>query len=129
MPDIDRRQAGRLVAIWVLISLALLACSGQPGVVEGTVTQAADDEPLAQAEIVVYELQTVRGSNQLDVFQKGPALLREPVTEDGSYNLSLEPGSYIIQVWSGDAPQGDRLVEVKAGRKVQVDFEVTPPAP
>jgi hypothetical protein len=47
---------------------------------------------------------------------------------DGSDRLSLAPGNYIVQVWDGETRLGDRLVEVKAGRKVQVDFEVTPPA-
>ena len=129
MDKIDRWQIGRLLLSLMLLSLALLACGDRPGVVEGTVTQAEDGQALAQAEVVVYELQRAQGDSQLDVFQKGAALQREPLAEDGSYRISLAPGSYIVQVWAGDTPLGDRLVEIRAGRKVQADFEVTSPAP
>jgi hypothetical protein len=122
-------QTRRFLAALIVISLILVACGDQPGIVEGTVTQAAADEPLAQAEVIVYELQRVEGDDQLDLYQKGAALHRETIAQDGSYHLSLAPGSYIVQIWAGDAALGDRLVEVKAGRRAQVDFEVTAPSP
>lgn len=129
MFEIDPWQIGRRLLSLILLSLALVACGNRPGVVEGTVTQAEGGEALIQAEIVVYELQRAQGDSQMDVFQKGAALQRGPIPEDGSYRFSLAPGSYIIQVWAGDTPLGDRLVEIKAGRKITVDFEVTPPSP
>jgi hypothetical protein len=127
--NIDLWRSSRFLSILILIPLALLACGNQPGVVEGTVIQADGGEPPAQAEVVVYELQKAQGDSQLDVFQKGAALQREPIAEDGSYRLSLDPGSYIVQVWAGNIPLGDRLVEIRAGRKVRVDFQVASPAP
>ncbi|MCL7451495.1 MAG: hypothetical protein M8467_00415 [Anaerolineae bacterium] len=129
MPKIDPWKLIGLLAALFLISLSLLACGNQAGVIEGTVTQTGDGLSLDQAEILVYGLQRAEGDSQLDVFQKGDVIQREPIAEDGSYRLSLPPGSYIVQVWLGDARLGDRLVEVRAGRETKADFEVTFPNP
>jgi hypothetical protein len=116
-----------LLAMAVIGSLGLMACGDQPGVVEGTVTQASGGEPMAQTQVVIYGTKKAEEVTGLDVYQKGPLLQKQLTDENGRFSFSLEPGSYIIQVWIQGLEVADRMVKVKAGRTTTTDFAVAVP--
>lgn len=119
----------KLFVVLAIGTLVLLGCSSQPGTVEGTVTHAQSGEPVAEAEIVVFELEAAEKVPQLDAYTKGDAHLKQTTDENGAYSISLEKGSYIIEVWAQDHEVGNHMVRVKSNQVTTVDFSVTVPTP
>jgi hypothetical protein len=84
---------------------------------------------VSQAQVVVFALETIDGAGSLDIFGKGTLLQKQFTDENGKFSFSLEPGSYVIQVWVEGLEVGDRMVQVKPGRMTAVDFTVEIPPP
>lgn len=117
--------------IWVSIVsvmgfLGLIGCETQPGKVTGTVYQGS--KPAANAHVVVYELKSEQVSG-LEVYQKGQILYKQLSDASGAFSFSLSPGAYVIEVWIEGLEVASRMVKVKPGRTVTVDFEVMVSAP
>ena len=118
-----------LVGILICGGLGLAGCGDQPGTIEGTVTDAASQEVVGQAQVVVFALERTKDFGDLDVYSKG-IVLREDLTDgNGHYAYTLAPGTYVIQVWAEGLEVADRMVEVKSGRTVTLDFSVEIPSP
>ncbi len=119
---------------WILVPLVVLllgavvlaGCGDQQGRVSGQVN-GPNGEPLARAEIAVYQLTRHEEATNMNVYQKSGVLLTETTDGDGKYSLSLEEGAYILQVLVNNQKVGDRLVNVTGGRATTVDFQVEMP--
>ena len=119
--------------IWVtMVSmiglLGLVGCRTQPGQVTGVVYQGPDKQPVANAQVVVYELKS-ESVTGLEVYQKGKILSKQLADGNGAFSFSLPPGAYVIEVWIEGLEVASRMIKVKPGRTVTVDFEVSVPAP
>ena len=112
----------------VLGAASLTVCGNKPGTVQGTVTRKQDGKGIAQATIAVWEL-TKAEEVKMDVYQKGILLQKQFTDENGAYSVSLPPATYQFEVWVEGIGRANRLVEVKAGRTITVDFEVDVPPP
>jgi uncharacterized membrane protein len=136
-----RRVSIYLLSFWPRISLiyllALLAmgagglasCGKQPEVVQGTVTQAQDGKPVAQATVRIFQLTEVEGTTNVNVFQKGDVLQTLLADEKGAYSVSLLPGNYVIEVQAEGLQTKSSLVEVKQGETTTRDFSLAAPSP
>ncbi len=117
---------------WVVLAillLGLLGCSGEPGKLTGTVTQAEDGKPLAEVEIMVFELEKVKGVSSLDAYKKTNVAYREVTDAQGTFSVSLMPARYLVEVRIRGVKVESRLVGVKAGRTTIADFSVVVPSP
>jgi hypothetical protein len=124
-----RVLSSTLLFVLVFGLLCLAGCGNRPGEIRGKVTAAPSGQAVAQAHMIVYDLTVPEGDMPVNVFVKG-AVLQDVVTDaNGSYSISLAPGTFIIQVWANEQQVADRLVKVGAGRVVTVDFEVDLPSP
>lgn len=119
----------KLFIVLAIGTLVLLGCDNQPGTVEGTVIHAQSGEPVVEAEIVVFELEAAEKVPQLDAYTKSDIYLKQTTDKNGAYSVSLEKGSYIIEVWVQDHEVGNRMVRVKSNRVTTIDFSVTVPTP
>lgn len=117
------------VVVLIVGSLLLASCGDQMGTMQGVVTNASDGTPVAKALVVVYGLKKIEGMGQLDAYEKESILRKEPTDDNGAYSTTLEAGVYVVQVWIEGLEVADRMVEVKPGRTLTADFEVTPPSP
>jgi hypothetical protein len=115
-----------LLIVLMIGALCLAGCGSGPGTVEGTVIDASDGTPIADAEVIVLDLKRYEAVGDMNVFQKGTAIQKVLTDENGAYSVSLDPNSYVIQVWLEDVEVADRMVEVKPGRATTIDFSVTP---
>lgn len=115
------------VFLMVLSALGLAGCGNQPGVLEGTVTDAQTGQPMAQAQILVYALEGVDEITHLDTYQKGEAIEKQTTAEDGAFSLSLAPGRYVVSIRVEGLEVENRLVEIKSGRRTVADLGVTLP--
>lgn len=115
--------------VLVIGVLGLLGCSSEPGIVKGVVSQASSGEPIAQAQIVVFPLEKAEEVRAVDAYTKGNASLKQATDENGAFSISLEEGSYVIEVWVESLEVGNRMVKVKGGRTINVDFPVDVPSP
>ena len=116
-----------LQALLIVLALgisSLAGCGNRPGTAEGTVRDAASQEAVGQAQVIVFALESLKGSGSMDVYSKGALLEKQFTDENGNFSFSLEPGSYVIQVWVEGLEAGDRMVQVKPGRVTTVDFSV-----
>jgi hypothetical protein len=111
----------------VLGVLCLAGCGNQPGVLEGTVTEAQTGQPVAQAQVLVYALEGVDEITHLDTYQKGEAIEQQTTVEDGAFSISLDPGRYVLSIRVGGLEVENRLVEIKSGRRTLADLGVTLP--
>jgi hypothetical protein len=115
------------VFLAVLSALALVGCGNQPGVLEGTITEAQTGQPVAQAQVLVYALEGVDEITHLDTYQKGDAIEQQTTAEDGAFSISLAPGRYVVSIRVGGLEVENRLVEIKSGRRTLTDLGVTLP--
>lgn len=115
------------VFLMALSALGLAGCGNQPGVLEGTVTDAQTGQPMAQAQILVYALEGVDEITHLDTYQKGEAIEKQTTAEDGAFSLSLAPGRYVVSIRVEGLEVENRLVEIKSGRRTVADLGVTLP--
>lgn len=111
----------------VLLVLAILAaglagCGNRETGIEGRVRQ--DGKPLAEAEVRAVELTRFENVTNMDVFQKGDVLARGFTDDGGRFSLSLNRGSYVVEVWVGGEKITDRMVEVEPGKVSTADFEI-----
>ena len=121
------RRSPVLRALFIALALGLLSlagCGNRPGTAEGTVRDAASQEAVGQAQVIVFALESLKGAGNLDVYSKGAVLEKQFTDENGNFSFSLEPGSYVIQVWVEGLEAGDRMVQIKPGRVTTVDFSV-----
>lgn len=119
----------RLGIVWAILTLTLSSCSGRPGTLTGTVTQVEDGKPVAGAEILVFELEQVRQVNSMDVYQKTDTVHRQVTDANGAFSVSLKPDRYLVEVKIRGVKVTSRMVQVKAGRTLTSDFQITAPAP
>jgi len=115
------------VFLAVLSALALVGCGNQPGVLEGTITEAQTGQPVAQAQVLVYALEGVDEITHLDTYQKGDAIEQQTTAEDGAFSISLAPGRSVVSIRVGGLEVENRLVEIKSGRRTLTDLGVTLP--
>jgi PKD repeat protein len=93
-------------------TLAHMGCLRPPvGVITGTVVDASTQLPLTGAEVVVSSETTQWTA------QTGP---------DGSYQFSLDPGTYSIAVSFDGYQGGDAVVEIAAYETSVIDFQLVP---
>jgi hypothetical protein len=118
-----------LVTLLILSASSLGACGNQPGEVRGVVTVASSGDLVTQAQVVVYQLDRAKKVTGADVFVKGSILQKQFVDDKAHYSFSLEPGSYIVEVWVEGLEVGNRMVQVKSGRASTADFQVEMPSP
>jgi hypothetical protein len=118
-----------VVTVLAIGILGLLTCSNQPGTVEGTVTYAESGQPVAGAEIVVFELESAEKVPQLDAYTKGDVYLKQTADELGVYSISLKKGNYIVEVWTQGHQVGNHMIKMKSNKVTTIDFSVTIPAP
>jgi len=118
-----------MLVMVLVAALTLGACGGREGLVAGTVTEAATGEPLAGATVAVYVIQRPAGAESLDVFTQGNLIHKVLTAADGAYSVALEPGRYVVEVWVEGYTVDKRLIELRAGRTLPLDFAVTSPAP
>jgi hypothetical protein len=125
----------RRVLIWVFLGLwavgvwGLAGCGNQPGTVQGVVTRASDGTPVAAARVQIYQLARIQEVSGVNAFQKGDVLQTLVAGEDGVYSVSLEPGSYVIDVAADGLATASKMVEVKGGKTASIDFSLAAPSP
>jgi VCBS repeat-containing protein len=118
-----------ILAVLAMGTLSLAACDRRPGLVTGTVTETPSGKPVANAEVVVYELKKFEGVTNMNVYQKGSVLQKQVTDENGAFSFSLAPAQYVIQVLVQGQKAADRMVKVQSGRTTTVEFEVGVPSP
>jgi hypothetical protein len=109
--------------------LSVAGCSKKPGTIEGSVRQAESGAALAKATIAVFTLEEAGQVSQLNVYNKAFLLSRHSTDENGAFSFPLEEGNYLIEVWVDSQKVASHLAEVKSGRTLPLDFEVTVPSP
>lgn len=119
----------RAWVVLTILALSLVSCGGGPGTLTGTVTRMEDGKPVAGAEIMVFELEKVKGLAPLDTYQKTNPVHREATDAQGTFSVSLAPARYLVEVRIRGEKVASRLVEVKAGRTTAADFGLTLPSP
>jgi len=112
-----------------ILALSLSGCSGQPGTLSGTVTQVEDGKPVVGAEIRVFELKKAQEVTTLDIYEKTNTVYRQVTDANGAFSASLQPARYLVEVWIGGARVTSRMVQIKAGRTLGVEFQIVTPAP
>ena len=118
-----------LLIVMAIATLSSASCGSRPGTVEGMVTEAESGEAVQQAQVSVFALERFEDVSNLEVYEKGNLLTEQLTDENGKFSLSVEPGSYVIQVWTKDLEAADRMVQVKSGRVTTVDFSLGIPSP
>jgi uncharacterized membrane protein len=97
--------------------------------VEGIVTQAQDGQPIASAQILVFQLHELEQITYMDAYEKGDISQIVNTDENGAYSLSLEPDKYVIEVQAEGFEKQDSMVEVKSGQASTLDFSLALPSP
>jgi hypothetical protein len=123
----DLNKLSRVLGLLALTIAAVLvmACGSGPGTVEGTVIR--DGEPLADAQVVVFQLTKAIGN--IEVYQKG-AILQEARTDgEGRFTFTLEADKYVIEVWMDGDTVANRMVDVEPGRSTRLDLAAEPSTP
>jgi hypothetical protein len=123
----DRNKLLRVLGRFLLMIAAVLmiACGSGPGTVEGTVTR--DGEPLADVQVVVFQLTKAIGN--IEVYQKG-AILQEARTDvEGRFTFTLEGDKYVIEVWMDGDTVANHMVDVEPGRSTRLDLVAEPSTP
>lgn len=131
-PALLTRQVPLLYALLVALALGILSlagCGDRPGTVEGTVRDEESQEAVDQAKVVVFALETLDSSDSLNIYGKRSALQEQVTDESGEFSFSLEPGNYVIKVWVEDLEVGNRMIQVKPGRRTAADFMIKVPLP
>jgi hypothetical protein len=122
-------SANRLLVVLFVVSMGLASCGNQPGTIEGTVTGARWGEPVSQAKIDIFALEKPEDVSNLQIYEK-EAILQEQLTdENGTFSISLAPGTYVLQVWVQDLEVANQMVEIRAGRATKLDLRVEIPSP
>ncbi len=100
----------RAIALIASILFADIARADEPGLIHGTVTDAATDRPLHQADLVVP-------GTTLGTFSMA----------DGEFRLLLPPGVYSLRVqFLGYEPILEEGIHVVSGGQVKLEFAMKP---
>jgi hypothetical protein len=118
-----------LLTLWAAGVWGLAGCGNQPGTVQGVVTRAADGTPVATATVRIYQLSKIQEVTGVNAFQKGDVFQTLAADEGGVYSVSLDPGSYVIEVEAEGLATANKMVEVKGGKTVTLDFSLAAPSP
>jgi hypothetical protein len=124
-----------LVTVLAVVAVSLGGCGDQNGTVQGTVTQAkdpnkpADDPPnvgqgISQAEVNVFALEKIPGTEGLDVYKKGPMVYQAVTDENGAFSFPLVTGKYLIETSVKDLKRVSRQMEVKGRQTTIVNFNL-----
>jgi hypothetical protein len=117
------------VILLAVAALSLSACGSRPGEVTGTVTRTGDGSPVTGAEVTVFSLTQFKDVSNVDAFRKGHAVQTATTGDDGAFSFSLEPDKYQFEVKAEGMQPTSRLLEVKPGRGIEVEFSLAPASP
>ena len=122
---------GKRVALYILIAMLLglggaVSCGNQPATVEGAIT-GSDNQPVPGAQIAIYELEQVKGVEELSAFTKGAVVKTIDADNDGLYTVLLEPGDYVFEVTAEGWQLTSHMVEARAGQELTIDFRLSAP--